>query len=434
MDLFTDVLIVGTGIAGLFTALNIRDDIKITLITKTKIYDSNTYLAQGGIATALGQEDVECFVEDTLKAGQYKNNISAVKTLARESLLNIDLLYKYGVNFDMNGDKFSYTREGAHSKNRIVHCKDSTGKEVADKLIQRIYEKNNINIYEDTCLVDLIADNNICCGGIVVKNAKTLRIFSKYVVLATGGIGGIFKNSTNNRNITADGISIAYKNKIKLKDLSYIQFHPTALFDPDNTHERRFLISESLRGEGGKLYNHRGERFVNELLPRDAVTAAIKKELKSYSKDFVYLDISFMPEIYIKSRFPNIYNECLKRGIDITKEPIPVAPAQHYFMGGIDVDLYSRTSMKNLFAVGEVSCTGVHGANRLASNSLLEGLVFSRRAAEVINNKIDSIKINTLKRFNMDINYESIIDTNIKAGVNLFKNEMRGLEDELVDC
>ena len=277
MNMFVDVLIVGTGISGLYSALNLRSDLNVLLITKTKIRESNTYLAQGGIATAKNIEDIPYHIEDTLIAGQYKNNTSAVKVLVEGSMENIHDLQCFGLELDKENGKLLYTKEGAHSTSRIVHVKDHTGKAVVDALIKIIEEKDNISIYEDTYMVDILKNKNKCCGLIALKHGELINIYSKVVILATGGIGGLFKNSTSQRPLTGDGIYIALKNSVELKDLDYIQFHPTALYKK-NESERRFLISESMRGEGGKLLNSKGQRFINELLPRDVVTKAIFSE------------------------------------------------------------------------------------------------------------------------------------------------------------
>ncbi|SKA77680.1 L-aspartate oxidase [Caloramator quimbayensis] len=429
MDIECDVLIVGTGIAGLYSALNLRDDLNIALISKGDITKTNTYLAQGGIATAKDEHDKPSFIEDTLRAGNYKNDLTAVRVLVDESIENIKKLIELGVDFDKSKDNLLYTREGAHSTNRIVHHKDYTGKEVADSLIEKVLKRKNIKIYKNFYLCDLITQNNRCLGGIFIKESKQLNIFSKFTILATGGIGGLFKNSTNQRILTGDGLSIAVKNNIKLKDIQYIQFHPTAFYE--STNERRFLISESVRGEGAHLLNSKGERFVDELLPRDEVSSKIYSEMKKTNSSNVYLSLSHLNSSYIKQRFPKIYSECLKRGIDITKDSIPVAPAQHYFMGGIEVDLYSKTSMENLFAAGEVSCSGVHGENRLASNSLLEGLVFSRRAADYINNLSDKTP---LKKVSPKIitDFEMVKRENLKIAIDLIKEKRWDLKDELI--
>jgi len=430
VDVFTDVLIVGTGIAGLYAALNLREDINIIMITKTKIKESNSYLAQGGIAVAKGKEDIPAHIEDTMKAGKNLNKKEAVKVLVEESIENVDALIAYGVPFDKQDGGMQYTREGAHSTNRIVHSKDQTGKAVIDTLVEKALIKKNITIYEDTYLVDLIQKENTCYGGVAIREDHQANIYAKVVILACGGIGGIFKRSTNQRYMTADGINIAMNNNVEVKNLKYIQFHPTALYDKGDN--RKFLISESLRGEGAKLLNINSEPFVDELLPRDVVTAAIKKEMIKTKAEFVYLNISFLDKDYIIKRFPKIYEECLKRGIDITKDYIPVTPTQHYFMGGIKVDLYARSSMKNLYAVGEVSCTGVHGANRLASNSLLEGLVFSKRAAKQISKRIDGIDIVYLKQALLELDLETIKNNAIKKAVKIFSKKV-GIKDELVN-
>lgn len=433
MNVNTDVLIVGTGVAGLYAALNLNSEIKVTLISKTKNIEANTYLAQGGISVARNSQDIEPFIEDTMKAGRYENDKRAVTVLAKESRENINNLIKLGVNFDSDENGLQYTREGAHRINRIVHCKDKTGREVEEVLLSQVKKRDNITIVEDCFLVDIIKKDGLCCGGTALKNGEIYTINSKYTILATGGIGGVFKNSTNQRIMTGDGIAIAIKNNIKLKNVKYIQFHPTALYD-NSTDEKRFLISESVRGEGGKLINIHGERFVNELYPRDVVTKYIYEEEEKTNSPYVYLDISFMKSDYIINRFPTIYDTCLERGIDITREPIPVSPVQHYFMGGIEVDLFSRTSTKNLFACGEVSCTGVHGANRLASNSLLEGLVFSKRASQVINSTIEGTSLTIANAINECNDADYYEKENRCLVINEILKERSDIKDELTAC
>jgi L-aspartate oxidase len=432
IDLYTDVLIVGTGISGMYAALNFNSSINTIMITKSKVKESNSYLAQGGITVAKDATDIPAHIEDTLKAGKYKNSIEAVRTLSEESRENIEQLINLGVSFDTCGDKLSYTREAAHSTNRILHVKDETGKAIIDSLYEKIKKRNNITIYEDTYLLDIISHDNKCFGAVAYNSHSQINIHSKYVILACGGIGGIFKNSTNQRHMTADSIGIALKNNIKIKHLGYIQFHPTAFHDglPNN---RRFLISESLRGEGGKLLNIHGHRFIDELLPRDIVTDAIYKELIKTNSDHVFLDLTFLDSNYLKNRFPFIYSQCLKRGIDITKDRIPVSPAQHYFMGGIEVDLDSKSSMENLYVVGESSCTGVHGANRLASNSLIEGLVFSRRAAKNISKNISNTDLVSLSFKEIATSYPEIIKLNSNLAIKTFKREGGKIANELVN-
>lgn len=434
MKVYADVLIVGTGIAGLYSALNLKNSLKVVMITKEKVDDCNSYLAQGGIATALDKYDIENYVQDTLKAGQYKNNEEVVRILAEESIDNIDNLIKLGVKFDAVDGEIQYTREAAHCKNRIVHCKDRTGGEVFDVLLKRVKEKDNIEIIEESCLIDIIEKNNTCFGGIAIKDNEVINIYSKITILACGGIGGLFKNSTNVKTVTGDGISIACKHKINLKDINYIQFHPTSLYEKGEN--RKLLISEAVRGEGGYLINKRGIRFVDELLPRDVVSRAILNEESKSNSECVFLDISHKNSKYIVNRFPSIYEACINKGIDMTKDRIPVTPAQHYFMGGINVDTYSRTSMDRLFACGEVSCTGVHGVNRLASNSLQEALVFSKRASTIINDHIDHVELNKLEFDEKDncVNLENIREENVKIVLNEIIKVRGDLKNELVNC
>lgn len=427
-----DVLIVGSGVSGLYSSLNLRDDLEILLATKYDLQKTNTSLAQGGISTARDENDIELFIEDTLKAGKYKNNVDAVKILAKESESKIIDLINLGVDFDIDNNNLKYTKEGAHSTNRIVHIKDKTGKGVEDTLINRVKEKENIHIYEYTYLVDIIKDKNKCLGAVLIKDNIQFNIYAKKVILATGGIGGVFKNTTNQKILNGDSIAIALKHNIKLKNLDYIQIHPTAFFE-DEKDERRLLISEAVRGEGAKLIDINGERFIDELLPRDIVSKAIFNQMKKTNSSYVSLDLTFMDKEYVIKRFPYIYSECLKRGVDITKDYIKVSPAQHYFMGGIDVSLDSKTSLENLYAVGETSCTGVHGANRLASNSLLEGLVFSKRASDSINNTIDDINITIKIVYKLKENINDIRKNNKKIVIEAIKENCEGFDDELFD-
>ncbi|PKM49460.1 MAG: L-aspartate oxidase [Firmicutes bacterium HGW-Firmicutes-7] len=383
-----DVIIIGTGLAGLYCAMHLRDDLKVALMTNSKITECNTYLAQGGITTVLNEADKELFIQDTLKAGMYKNNKEAIEIAAEEAMDNIITLQNIGVTFDKKDDYFDFTSEGGHSVNRIVHYADLTGKKVFETVLAYVRTKKNITITENITLVDVLIEKDACKGVLVLKDDEPQVVYSKKTVLATGGIGGLFKKSTNQRILKGVATSIALRHDIEIKDTECIQYHPTGLYDPKQR-EKYFLISESLRGEGAKLINIHGNRFVDELLPRNVVTKAMLEEQKATNSEFQYLDISFKEEIYLKNRFPLIYKECKERGIDITKQPIPVTPVQHYAMGGICVNLDSQTSMKNLYACGECSCTGLHGANRMASNSLLEALVFSRRAAIKMNDTIN---------------------------------------------
>ena len=385
-----DVIIVGTGAAGLFCALNLPENLKVLIITKDKIERSDSFIAQGGISTLRDPKDYAAYFEDTIRAGHYKNTSESVKVMIESSPQIIKDLVNLNVDFDHTDKGFSYTREGGHSQPRILHKKDTTGEEISSKLLIAVQKRANIIIEENTIMLDIICSKN-SCKGIVVQNAakEIYPLYAKTVVLATGGIGGLFQHSTNFSNITGDAIAIAINHHIKLKDLECIQIHPTALYS--KSHGRRFLISESVRGEGAILLNSKRERFVDELLPRDVVAKAIKDEMLKDGTEYVNLSLENLDSEKIKTRFPNIYKRCLEEGYDITHEYIPVIPAQHYFMGGIKVDLMGKTSMDNLFAIGETSCNGVHGHNRLGSNSLLESVVFSKRSAEYITKNITSI-------------------------------------------
>lgn len=379
----TDIIIVGCGVAGLYCALNLPEEKNIVIVTKNKARRSDSYLAQGGICVLRDEEDFSDFYEDTMRAGHYENDPDSVEIMIRSSQEVIGDLVKFGVHFEKNGKEFVYTREGAHSKPRILFHEDETGKEITSHLLETARSKKNITLIENFTMVDLICKDNLCEGIVGHYNeGDFISITADYTVLATGGIGGLFKHSTNYPHLTGDSLALALKYGIKLQDIDYIQIHPTTLFS--KKHGREFLISESVRGEGAVLLNSKGERFVNELLPRDVVANAIFDEMKKEGHEHVWLSLAKIPEEEIKSHFPNIYKHCLEEGYDITKEPIPVVPSQHYFMGGIEVDTKSKTSMERLYAVGETACNGVHGKNRLASNSLLESLVFAKRAAEDI--------------------------------------------------
>ena len=379
----TDIIIVGSGVAGLYCALNLPKDKNIIIVTKNKARRSDSYLAQGGICVLRDEKDYDAFYEDTMKAGHYENNPDSVHIMIHSSREVISDLISFGVRFEKDGEKFTYTREGAHTNSRILFHEDETGKEITSNLLQTARDRENITIIENYTMVDLICSGNECYG-IIGHDAEGVysAIQADYTVLATGGIGGIFEHSTNYKHLTGDSIALALKHGIKLQHIDYIQIHPTTLYTEKDG--REFLISESVRGEGAILINSKGERFVNELLPRDVVANAIFNEMKKEGSKHVWLSMEPIPEEEIKTHFPNIYQRCLDEGYDVTKEPIPVVPSQHYFMGGIDVDRYSKTSMNRLYAAGETACNGVHGRNRLASNSLLESLVFAKRAAENI--------------------------------------------------
>ena len=385
MDNFYDVIVVGTGVAGLYTCLNLAKKKKILLLTKDEVLNCDSYLAQGGICTLLDEKDYKPYFEDTLKAGRFENDLIAVHDMLVQSKTIISDLILKGVDFDKNIDgSLNYTREGGHSTFRILHHQDITGKEITSKLYGRVKELDNVTIKEFALVMDILEQDNSCCGVIVKEGEKEPEaIYSRDVVFATGGLGGLFVNSTNFGHITGDAFAIAKRHGVELKNINYIQIHPTVLYSKSKG--RRFLISESVRGEGAKLLNKDKERFVNELLPRDVVAGAIINQMKKDNTEHVWLDFSDISNEEIMHHFPNIYNKCLEEGYDVTKEPIPVVPAQHYLMGGIRADICGVTSLKHLYAVGETANNGVHGANRLASNSLLESLTFSKNCARVIN-------------------------------------------------
>lgn len=378
-----DVIIVGSGVSGLFCALNLPRTMKICILSKEKLEASDSYLAQGGICVLKDESDYASFFEDTMRAGHYENNRNSVDLMIRQSPTIIQQLIEYGVDFDKDNQQLCYTKEGAHSVSRILYHKDITGKEITSKLLARVKQLKNVRLMEQTKMIDLLVTKQYCYGvQIQTPNHEIRNILAKDLVLATGGIGGCFPHSTNFPHLTGDAIKLAKKYAIQLKNLDYVQFHPTTLYSKQKG--RRFLISESVRGEGAILLSVKGRRFVNELLPRDIVTQAIYQQMKEDHSPYVYLSLLPIKHSVILRHFPNIYQHCLSMGYDVFKEPIPVVPAQHYFMGGIAVDLNSQTSMAHLYAVGETSCNGVHGKNRLASNSLLESLVFAKQAALAI--------------------------------------------------
>ena len=386
----TDILIVGTGVAGLFSALNLPEDKDILLITKSLTDKSDSFLAQGGICVMYDESDYDAYFEDTMRAGHYENRKESVDIMLRSSREVIDELIDYGVDFARTPEgELDFTREAAHSRPRICYYKDITGKEITSKLITAVKSRKNIRIIENLEMIDITVYDNRCTGIVArYPDGEMTQISAKYTILATGGIGGLFNNSTNYAHLTADAIAIALKHGIELENPDYVQVHPTTLYS--KTKGRRFLISESVRGEGAVLLNKDMERFTDELQPRDAVSAAIWKQMKKDNTHHVWLSMAPIPKEDILTHFPHIYKHCLEEGYNVTKECIPVVPAQHYFMGGIKVDKYSRTNMPNLYAAGETSCNGVHGKNRLASNSLLESLVFAKRAALHIAEEFDN--------------------------------------------
>ena len=376
----TDIVIVGCGVAGLYCALNLPKEKNIIIVTKSKLEKSDSFLAQGGICVLHDENDYDSFFEDTMRAGHYENNPDSVDIMIRSSRAVINELVSYGVRFEKDGDDFAYTKEGAHSRPRILFHEDETGKEITSHLLEAVKKLPNVTFIENYTMVDIVCKDNTCYGIIGHNQEGDYScIMADYTMFATGGIGGLYAHSTNYRHLTGDALAISLKHGIKLQHIDYIQIHPTTFYSKADG--REFLISESVRGEGAILLNSKGERFVNELLPRDVVANAIFDEMKKESSEHVWLSMLPIPEHEIKTHFPHIYQHCLENGYDVTKEPIPVVPSQHYFMGGIDVDRYSKTSMDRLYASGETACNGVHGKNRLASNSLLESLVFAKRAA-----------------------------------------------------
>lgn len=393
----TDILIAGCGCSGLYCALNLPKDRQIVIITKSDMESSDSFLAQGGMCMLTKEEDYDSYFEDTLKAGHYENDRKSVEIMIRSSRDVVDDLISLGADFQREADgSLAYTREGAHSANRIIFHKDVTGKEITSHLLEKVKQLSNVTIMEYTTLMDIISKDNICYGAVLkLKDGRLKKIQAKQVVLATGGVGGVYRHSTNFRHLTGDAIAIAVRHGVLLKDIDYVQIHPTTLY-VDKPTDRSFLISESVRGEGAKLYDKNGNRFVNELLPRDLLTNEIKKQMEKDGTNFVWEDLRPIKKEELLSHFPNIVQHCKEYGYDVFNECIPVVPAQHYFMGGIKVNYESKTSMENLYAVGETACNGVHGRNRLASNSLLESLVFAKRAAlDIAQNKAADKILNT---------------------------------------
>ena len=377
-----DVIIVGTGVAGLNAALHLPENKKALLICKGTPDKSDSYLAQGGICRMQGEDDYESYFNDTMRAGHGENNPAAVDCMIRQSEEITDELISFGVDFARTpSGKLDTTREGGHSKNRILFHEDCTGREITEKLMEKVLALKNIELVPETVMLDLISDEEGCYGIVAYdkKAGEVKYIFSDYTILASGGIGGVFKKSTNFRILTGDGVAICLKRGVAVDNVNYIQIHPTTLYSEKPG--RSFLISESVRGEGAKLLDKNFERFCDELQPRDVVTSEIMKQMKKDGTNFVWLDMREVPEEELKSHFPAIIAKCAEEGIDVFKECVPVVPAQHYFMGGVRSDLNGRTTLPRLYAVGETCCNGVHGANRLASNSLLESLLFAKRAA-----------------------------------------------------
>lgn len=381
----TDILIAGCGCSGLYCALQLPRDKQITILTKSDTESNDSFLAQGGICMLRDESDYEGYFADTMAAGHQENDRMSVDIMIRSSQSVINDLIRYGVSFAREEDgSLAFTKEGAHSAKRILFHEDITGREITTHLLQAVEALDNVTILTYTTLLDIICRDNICYGGIIRRPDGTVeKVEAAYTVLATGGIGGLYRHSTNFRHLTGDALAIAMRHDIALKDIKYIQIHPTTFYSGIKG-EMSFLISESVRGEGAKLYDKHMNRFVDELLPRDLLTEKIRQQMEIDGTDYVWEDLRPIPEEELRRHFPNIVAHCQSYGYDVFHECIPVVPAQHYFMGGIRVDHQSRTSMNRLYAVGETACNGVHGRNRLASNSLLESLVFAKRAADEI--------------------------------------------------
>lgn len=384
-----DVVIVGCGVAGLYCALNLPAALSVVLLSKEAVDHCDSMLAQGGICVLHDDGDYESFFEDTLRAGHYENRLESVDLMIRASRAIIDDLIKRGVRFARTvAGELDYTREGAHSRPRILYHEDVTGEEITTRLLADVRALPNARILENTCMTDLIEgfdrEGRRVCRGVVATDEKNerLEIRADATVLATGGVGGLYEHSTNFGCLTGDGCRVAAEHGVLLEHMDYVQIHPTTLWT--ERPGRSFLISESARGEGAVLLNDAGERFVDELQPRDVVSAAILAEMARTGAAHVWLSFARVPREEIEGHFTHILERCLEEGYDIREEPIPVVPAQHYFMGGIHVDSDSQTTLPHLFACGETCCNGVHGRNRLASNSLLESLVFAQRAADKI--------------------------------------------------
>ncbi len=404
MDVQTDFLIIGSGVAGLNFALRVARVGRVALVTKKEAMESNTNLAQGGIAAVLGEGDsFDLHIQDTLASGAGLCHAEVVDLVVREGPERIRELIDYGVNFSRCGpqtDRFDLGREGGHSRNRIVHTADMTGREVERALLENARAHPNITFYENHIAIDLLTfstrmkrglvtttHEEHCCGAYVLdRTANQVKTFgARIVLLATGGAGKVYLYTSNPDIATGDGIAMAYRAGATVANLEFVQFHPTCLYHPE---AKNFLISEAVRGEGGILRDARGRAFMEDYDPakdlacRDVVARAIDTELKRSGDDAVFLDISHRDADFVRTRFPNLYANCQRFGIDMTREPIPVVPAAHYICGGVVTDTHGRTDIRHLYAVGETACTGLHGANRLASNSLLEALVYAQRAAE----------------------------------------------------
>ncbi len=387
----TDFVVVGAGVAGLRAAIELSTAGRVLIVAKDSLIESSSEYAQGGIAVALSDDDeLELHEQDTIAAGDGLCNIDAVVTLVEEGPSAIEQLISWGTAFDRSGGGLLFAREGAHSRNRVLHADgDSTGREIVRSLRQHVSTLPNVAFRSFSAVTDLIVDEGKATG-IVALDAKSnseVRVLARAVLLATGGLGRVFENTTNPDVATGDGVACAFRAGAEISDIEFVQFHPTGLYVPGAP---RFLLSEALRGEGAYLRNASGERFMSryhpmqELAPRDVVSRSIVMEMRATGDDSAFLDLTHMSPGFVSGRFPRVYQTCLRHGVDLATQAAPVRPAAHYAMGGVRTDLYGRTTVERLFAAGEAACTGVHGANRLASNSLLEALVFGSRAGRAM--------------------------------------------------
>lgn len=437
-------VVIGSGIAGLYSALKLEQQLNlpdgILLITKSELGESNSYYAQGGMVAVLKSnknDSVSSHVADTIKAGAGLSELNTIKFISENSDKVVKDLLTFGVEFDRdeNGN-FTLTKEAAHSVNRILHSGgDATGREMEIALCHTLQNHKNIKVYENSLAVDLLVENNTCDGVVIFheKNSEYETVYCKTLILATGGLGQLYKYTTNPVGATGDGFALAYNVGAELQDMEFVQFHPTALAFDDKKNHNRFLISEAVRGEGAKLCNKDRVQFMykyderKELAPRDIVARSIFQEMKATNTTNVYLDTSDIPRDKLIKRFPTIANKCLDNGIDITKDLIPVAPAAHYFMGGVKTNLKGETSIKGLYAIGEVSSTGLHGGNRLASNSLLECVVCAYEVAEFLRNSDLSFDIPKNEKFDKIISKYETPNVENKIDVQNLKSKLKDL-------